>query len=252
MPASTDVVIYHSANNQDADTGAQGGAIDTLRRPDFTQIAADDDIEQVSSSAADTMNGTLTARANSGAIVSETRALNGTTAVIFTTSGVIDRVLSYELASAAAGTITVRRSVAGATVRTVPIGERGFSAFLRKAASDPSSTKNYYSKLHIKNTHGTESCVNAKVRQSADPSGKVTHLLAAAKGDSATSTNRITAPAAADTQDPDTFDDTDKSVPGTDLAAGESIATWLRVALAAGDAPLNTTYTPDLLFESIS
>lgn len=252
MPASTDVVIYHSANNPDADTGTQGGAIDTLRRPDFTQIAADDDIEQVSSSAADTMNGTLTTRANSGAIVSETRALTGTTAVIFSTTGVIDRVLQYELASAPAGTITARRSVAGATVRVVPIGERGFSAFIRKGASDPVATKNIYGKLHIKNTHATEACVNAKVRQNADPSGKVTHLLAAAKGDSATSSNRVTAPAAADTQDPDTFDDTDKSVPGTDLAAGESIAVWLRLALAAGDAPLNTTYTPDLLFESIS
>jgi len=185
-------------------------------------------------------------------VVSETRALTGTTAVIFSTSGVVDRVLQYELASAPAGNVTLRRSVAGATVRVVPIGERGFSAFLRKAASDPSSTKNYYSKVFIKNTHGTEACVNAKVRQNADPSGKVTHLLAAAKGDSATSTNRLTAPAAADTQDPDTFDDTDKSVPGTDLAAGEQIGVWLRVALAAADAPLNTTYTPDLLFESIS
>lgn len=252
MPASTDVVIYHSANNPDSDSGSAGGAIDTLRRPDYTQIAADDDIEHVSSNAGDTMNATLTTRANSGAIVSETKALNGTTAAIFSVAGVIDRVLAYELASAPAGNVTVRRSVAGATLRVVPAGERGFSAFLRKAASDPSASKNYYSKLHIKNIHGSESCVNAKVRQSADPSGKVTHLLASAKGDSATSTNRITAPAAGDTQDPDTFDDTDKSVPGTDLAAGESIGVWLRVALSAGDAPLNTTYTPDLLFESIS
>lgn len=252
MPAASDVVIYHSVNNPDADTGTVGGAIDTLRRPDYTQLAADDDLEQLSSSAADTMNGTLTSRQNSGAVVAETRALSGTTAVIFTTSGVVDRVLQYELASAPAGNITLRRSVAGATVRVVPIGERGFSAFIRKGASDPSATKNIYGKTHIKNTHATEACVNAKVRQNADPSTKVTHLLAAAKGDSATSTNRVTAPAAADTQDPDIFDDTDKSVPGADLLAGESIGVWLRLALTAGDAPLNTQYTPDLLFESIS
>ena len=140
----------------------------------------------MSSNAGDTMNGTLTSRANSGAVVAETRALNGTTAVIFSTSGVVDRVLQYELASAPAGNVTLRRSVAGATVRVVPAGERGFSAFLRKAASDPSAQKDYYSKIFIKNIHGSEACVNAKVRQNADPSGKVTHLLAAAKGDTAT------------------------------------------------------------------
>lgn len=252
MPAAADVVVYHAANNPDTDAGSVGGAIDTLRRPDYTQLAADDDVEQVSANAGDTMNATLTARANSGSIVAETLALNGTTAAIFATAGVVDRVLQYELASAPAGNVTVRRSVGGATIRVVPAGERGFSAFLRKASSDPSSSKNYYGKIFIRNSHGTEACVNAKVRQNADPSGKVTHLLAAAKGDSATSTNRLTAPGAADTQDPDTFDDTDKSVPGTDLGAGEQIGVWLRVALSAGDAPLNTSYTPDLLFESIS
>lgn len=252
MPASSDVVVYHAASNPDTDSGAVGGAIDTLRRPDFTQLAANDDVEAVSTSASDTQNATTTGRLASGAVVAETKALTGTTAAIFSVLGVANRILQFELASAAVGTITVRRSVAGATLRVVPAGERGFSACLRKAASDQAALKNYYSKIFIRNAHASEACVNAKVRQSADPSGKVTHLLAAAKGDTATSTNRITAPAAADTQDPDTFDDTDKSVPGSDLLAGEQIGVWLRTQLAAGDAPLNTTYTPDLLFESIS
>lgn len=252
MPVAADLVLYHAAANLDVDTGAQGGAIDTLRRPDFTQLAADDDIEAVSSAAGDTTQTlTIVARLASGVVVSEVKTLNGTTAVIFSVNGVVERILSAELSATCAGTVTVRRSVAGATVRVIPIGERGFSMFFRKCASDPVSTKNYYSKLFWKNTHGAQAALSAVVKQNADPDARVTHLLAAAVNDSATSTNRVTAPGAADTQDPDTFDDTDKSCPGTDLAAGAAIGVWFRLQLPAADAPHRTTYTSEISFQSV-
>jgi len=244
MPVTAaDIVEFTSANMPDADTGTNGGAIDLLRRVAFTQIAATDDIEVISTSASDTQNCTIEGRNAAGQIVSETKALTGTTAAIFSTLGVIERVLSVELATAAVGTVTVRRSVAGATVGTIPVAERGFKALFRKAASDPALQKDYFAKTFIKNIHATLALLGATIKQNTDPDARITHLLAAAVNDSATSTNRVTAPAIADTQDPDTFDDTDKAVPGTDLAAGAAIGVWRRLRLPAGDAPHRSTYT---------
>lgn len=252
MPVAADLVLYHSANQPTADTGTAGGAIDPLRRPDFTPLAAADDLEAVSSAAGDTTQTlTLICRLASGVIVSETKTLTGTTAIIFSVNGVVERILSAELSATCAGTITVRRSVAGATVRTIPIGERGFSMFIQRIASDPSVQVNRYAKLHWKNTHGSQAALGAIVKQNADPDARITHLLANAVNDSATVANRTTAPAAADTQDPDTFDDTDKTVPGTDLAAGASIGVWLRAQLPAADAPHHTTYTSQIDFSSV-
>ncbi len=242
--SATDLVAYFSANNPDDDAATQGGAIDALRRPDFTQATAADTVEAVSSNAADTMNITCESRKADGTVVSETKALTGTTAVIFSTNGAIDRILKVELASAAAGTITVRKSVAGATYRTIPIGERGFSMFARKGASDPSTTKNYYHKVFVKNTNGSFALTNSIFKQNADPDARITHLPANVVDDSTTTANRVTAPAAGNTLDPDTFDDTDKTV-GT-IPAGSAWGVWLRVQLPSGDAAHRTTYTLEL------
>ena len=251
MPTASDIVAYASANMPDTDTGTNGGAIDAKRRVDFTQLAANDDIEVVSTSASDTQNCTIVARSAAGSIVTETKALTGTTAAVFSTLGVVERVLSVDLASDAVGTVTVRRSPGGTPLRQIPVGERGFVALFRKTASDPSVQKDYYTKIFLKNTHGSQAALSAVVKQNADPDARITHLLAAAVNDTATATNRVTAPANADTLDPDTFDDNDKNVPGTDLAAGAAIGVWLRLRLPAGDAAHRSTYTTELAFQSV-
>lgn len=249
MPiAATDLVIFNSANMPETDAGVSGGAIDLLRRPDFTQLAANDDIEVISTSASDTQNCTIEGRDAAGNLVSETKALTGTTAAIFSTLGVIERVLDAELASAAVGTITVRRSVAGATVRVIPAGERGFSMFARKTTSLSGSAQNYYFKVFVKNTHATLALQSAVIKQNADPDARITHLPAATNDDTATSTNRITAPGAADTLDPDTFDDLDKSIGS--LGAGVARGVWLRVQLPSADTPHRTTYTLEITGQS--
>lgn len=242
--ASTDLVLFASASVPDDDVTTSGGAIDTLRRLDFTQLAADDDIEVISDSASDTQNCTITARDAAGVIVTETAALTGTSAKIFSTLGVVNRVLQVELASVAIGTITVRRSVAGATVRTIPIGERGFMAVFRKCASDPSSTVDYFCKGFFKNTHGTLSLTSAAVKQNADPSAKITHALDASIDASTSVADRLTDPGF-------TFNDSDKTVPGGGvLAAGEAIGVWFKLSLTAGDSAYNSTYTVELAGQS--
>ena len=252
MPiTSTDLIAYASANMPDTDTGTNGGAIDPLRRVDFTQIAANDTIQAVSSSAGDTMNVTVTARAASGAIVTETKALTGTTAITFSTLATVERVLQVEMASAPAGTVTIRRTTGAVTIRTIPAGERGFMALFRKAASDPSVQKDYYTKIFLKNNHATLALLSAVVKQNADPDARINHLLANTTGDTATAADRVTAPSAANTQDPDTFDDSDKTVPGTDLAAQAAIGVWLRLRLPAADPPHRTTYTIEIAGQSV-
>src|SRR4051812_233970 len=101
------------------DGATAGGAIDTKRRIVFPELAANDDVEVISSSVSDTQNCTITARLASGVVVSETLALTGTTAKIFAGNGIVERILKVDLASDAIGTITVRRSVAGATIGTI-------------------------------------------------------------------------------------------------------------------------------------
>lgn len=253
MPvADTDIVAYAAANKPTDDTSTNGGAIDALERVVFTDLAANDDIEVLSSNAGDTTQQiTVTARNAAGATVQQTVTLNGTTAVILSTMGVVERVQRALLNANCTGTVTVRRSVAGATIGTIPPAERGFRRLFIDAVSDPSATKNYYEKIFLKNTHATLSALSAVVAQSADPTGKVTHLIAAAVDDSNTSTNRITAPGAAATLDPDTFDDNNKSVPGTNLAAGSAIGVWLRLALGAAEAPIKSTYTVALNFSTV-
>jgi hypothetical protein len=248
---ASELQAFASANMPDTDAATNGGAIDTLRRIDFTQMAANDTIQAVSSNAADTMNVTVEARNAAGAIVTETKALTGTTAITFSTMGTVERILKVDLASAPAGSVTIRRTTGPTTIRVIAAGERGFMGLFRKCASDPSTTKNYYTKIFLKNTNATLSLLAALVQQSADPDARITHLLAAAVNDSATQTNRVTAPAAVDTQDPDTFDDTDKAVPGTDLAAGAAIGVWLRLQLPAGDAAHRSTYTIQLAGQTV-
>lgn len=253
MPvADTDIVAYAALNKPTDDSSTNGGGIDIDERVVFTDLAANDDIEVLSSSASDTTQTiTVTARDASGATVQQTVTLTGTTAVILSVMGVVERVQRALLSADCVGTVTVRRSVAGATIATIPIGERGFRRMFINAVSDPAAPKIYYEKFFLKNTHATLAALTAAVIQSADPTTKITHLIAAAVDDTNTSTNRITAPGAAATLDPDTFDDNSKTVPGANLAAGSAIGVWLKLSLGTAEAPIKSTYSSALSFTTV-
>lgn len=238
---ASDLVAYHAATQSDVDGVPVGGAIDVLRRPDFTQLAANDSVEVVSSSAGDTTQTcTVEARKADGTVVSQTVTLNGTTAVAFGTIGTVERILKCELSATAAGTVTLRRSDHSTVVRAIPVGERGFSAIFRKGSSSTGGAVNYFAKFFWKNTNGTNALLSAQVAESADPAGVITHGVAAAVDDSGTTTTRQTAPAGV------TIDGTAKSIPGTDLGAGHAVGTWLQMSLAANQAAIRSTYTSQL------
>src|SRR5581483_8718335 len=159
---ASDLVAYHAATQSDVDGSTVGGAIDTLRRPDFTQLAANDTLEVVSSAAGDTTQTvTVEGRDSQGRIVSQTVTLTGTTAVAFGTLGTVERVLKCEMSATAAGTVTLRRSDHTTAVRAIPIGERGFSMVFRKGTSSTSGAVDYYAKVFWKNTNGANALLSA-------------------------------------------------------------------------------------------
>jgi hypothetical protein len=245
---AADLVPYHSANQSDVDGSTVGGAIDTLRRPDFTQMTSNDTIRAVSSSASDTTQTvTVEARTASGTVVSETKTLTGTTAITFSVNATVERVLKVELSATCVGTITIASTTGPGTnfSRVIAIGERGFSAIHRKGASSTSGTTNYYAKFAWKNTNGTNALLGATVSESADPTGLITHALETSVSGSGTATNRQTAPGAATAFGNAAI--TLTTATGTaDLASGANIGVWLLLALATNNAAIRSTYTSQI------
>ena len=98
--------------------------------------------------------------------------------------------------------------------------------------------RDYYEKVFFKNNHGSLSLTAATIAEQDDPSGKVDFGLAGSLDDTATSTDRQTAPGGI------TFDNTTKNVANSqNHTAGAAQGVWLHLALSAGDAAQKTTYT---------
>jgi hypothetical protein len=239
MPvAATDLIAYAAANIPDVDTGINGGAIDLKTRFVFTQLAANDTIQAISTSASDTGNITVRGRSAAGLIVTETKALTGTTAITFNSLGTVERVLKVTMSPDAVGTVTVRRSTGPITLSTIPPGERGFVALFAECAADASGPREFYRKGFVKNTHATLALLGATIGQFADPDARITHAIETTVNGSGTATDRRTQPATGT----GSFDDTTKPVAGTDLPAGAAQGVWWKLSLPAGDAPHRSTY----------
>jgi len=234
-----------------ADTTTSGGAIDVEYRVVFTDIASADDIEMVSAGA-DTATCTIVARDAGGTSVTQTENLNGTTAVIFNTlsgDGIVTQVQSFSMTSDASNVVTVRRSVGGTTIATIPAGERGFIRLFRNLSSDTSAVT-AYEKIFWKNTHATLSLLSAIIKENADPTALVTFALEDAVDDTTSVANRLTAPAAGDLASGG-FTSSDQALTTidaatADLAAGVAIGVWIKLSLAADNAPIENTYTTEL------
>lgn len=243
MPiVATDLIAYHALNRPEDDTSTGGGARDPDMRPGFTQLAADDDIEVLSSAAGDTSQVvTVDGRNAAGAFVTATATLNGTTPVILSPATTFERVLSISMDADAAGIVTVRRSVGGATIYAIPIGERGSSAFFINSASEPSAATRF-DKMFWENAHATLTLNDAKVQLTADPAGRIRQAVEATKDDSTTIANRKNTPSGVTFVD----DSVQQNVPGTTLEALTAIGLWIEQALLAGDSPIRNTFTNEL------
>lgn len=241
MGSISDLTSYASLNMPEEDTGTSGGAIDLDTRVVFTQLDAVSALELVSSNSGDTTQQvTVEARGATGTVASETKTLTGLTAASLSTLGAVARVLQVTMDSDATGTVTLRKASAGATVGTIAPGERGFLCVFREATALSSAAEDWYLKVFLKNTHGSDSLNTATVKLFADPASRVTFAVAASVDDTGSVSNRLTDPGL-------TFTADDKAVPGGGvLAAGEAIGVWLKFTLPQGDGEHDTTVTLSL------
>jgi hypothetical protein len=243
---SSELILYGSANRPEDDTTTVGGAIDATARPFDANLAANDDIEILSSEAGDVRTVTIRYRNAAGveASVGPT-ALNGTTPVAM---GITAERLLEVIVSATHGTrsVTIRRASDDALLHTVNPGETRAFRMFNKAVST-TSQKIYYEKIFWKNTHGTLSLLNAIVDLTADPLAKVEIGAAPTVGDTATATNRLTAPGSVSFVN----DNVNINVPGTNLAAGAAIGVWVKLTLDANESALKNSFTTRLRGESV-
>ena len=246
MPiAASDLIAKCPLNRPEDDVATGGGGEDVDNRPDFTQLAANDTLEMVSDNAGDTTQGvTVTGRDAAGAILSDTKTVNGLSVVAFT--GTFERVLKVLMDADALGIVTIRRGSVGPTVRIIPIGERGFSGLFLQSSSESGATTRY-DKIFWRNDHGSLTLNAAKTQLTADPSSNIRVGVHTAKNDSATITDRKTAPGGVTFVD----DSVQQNVPGTTLESASVIGLWIELQLSASQAPVKDTFTTELAGTSV-
>lgn len=236
---ASDLVRYGSANRPNDDASTTGGAIDTADTPEVAKMSTADTVE-VLSDGADTRDVTITGRDASGAIVTETETLSGSTPQ--ETATTFERVLKVELsASDGSRTVTVREATTTSnTIATLGPNLTSATAHFRRAESQSSAVERY-EKDFWKNENGSAALDSAEVTLTADPASKIKIALAGSKDDSGSETNRLTKPSL-------TFSDDSValSVPTGSLGAGEAIGVWIEQALAADDSPVHNTFTLEL------
>ena len=242
--AATDLISYCSASRPEDDTSLAGGAIDTTKRPSFTQWTANA-VAAIVSDGADTRTVTVYGRDATGAFTNQNLVADGTNEVVGTV--VFERILKITV-SAASGTrtITIKQGAGGSTRATIPPNETGVAAMFINSAS-AATAKVRYEKLFWRNSHASLTLNAAQVTLTADPSAKIKIGLEAAKNDSNSVANRLAVPAGVTFVD----DNVAQNVPGTTLEAASAIGVWVEQSLAINDIAYRSSYTTQLTGSSV-
>jgi len=232
--AASDLKLHLAASKPEDDVSTTGGAIDTSGRVLEDNFSGAAQPEVVSDNAGDTQDCTITGRSSSGATISETNALTGTTPVLFSNS--FERIHKVELASTATGSITVKEGTGGTTRHTFASGEDLAQVLFINAEAEEAGGSSVvrYEKVFVKNSSGTDAALN--VENSIADAGLVGEYaleIEDAKGDNNSVANRLAEPTG---NTADAWSAGPTTIPGTDLDAGQEIGVWVRQTLAAGDA----------------
>lgn len=207
MPiVAADLIVIGAVNHQETDAGTpQGGAQAKSKKIEFTDLAASDQIEILSSSASDvTQQYDIVGKTGAGADVTENLTLTGTTPVV--TTATYERVNKTVRTAGAAlvGTVTIQRDAAAGAISTFEPAASSktgvdFDEFRKLfiAVVIPAVTDVFYEKVFFYNSHATLTLTTANIQLSdaSDPSDTDLQLgLESTLDDTATSTNRLTAP----------------------------------------------------------
>jgi len=239
------------------DTAPSGGTLGAFGSPlifggtyfGLTQPASPTVLEVLSDDAGDTNdNITVVGRDSGGVVQTETVALNGTTAVILG-STVFDYVQSFSIDGAYLGNITLRVSVAGATVGTLPIFPQMFGrvTMFKNSFSDALIIKIRYEKMFWRMASAGETLTSSEVELIADPLSRIRQGIALVINDSSFVANRLTTPPGVTFVD----DSIAQGVPGGNLGAGDTIGVWYEQNLPAGDPANVSTFTTQLAGQDI-
>lgn len=258
--AAADLVFYASLNMPENETSAYGGAIDATTRVTFADVTtppkrlkirtASDDVDMrgklvtLKTRKADGVEETFASVALDGSDSSTPVDIDGANTKQSLQSAVYDAAQT----PATPDVDIIVEDDSAVEVARIYAGEMGVTRLFRQAYSEASGAKNYHEKIFAKNNNGSDALLEAQIIESSDPAvSDVTFLLSDSKDDSdPTVANRLTAPNAIYTQDPDTFDSTTKNVPTGSLAAGETIGVYVKMPLSTSQAPQETSYTLQL------
>lgn len=238
---ASDIKVYGSVNMPDDDSSTNiGGAVDTTKKIEFTDIAPTGTVEALSSAAGDTTQTlTIVGRDASGVLQTETKTLTGATPVAFTTA--LERILKMTLSGTCTGTISIREVTGGEVLATMEPGILIIRRPFYNAQVPAGGTAKYYEKIFFKNSHATLTLTEAKIQKSADALGKVAFGMEAALGGSGTNgagNNRQVAPTAI------AFSGADQDVANSkNHTAGTVQGVWLELTLASTDPSLKSSFT---------
>lgn len=241
---STDLVIYAAQNICSDDINPSGGAIDNTRRTSFVQMTAVSTLTYVSDGA-DVRTVTATGRDSSGANVTESITLNGTSPVTGTQA--FERIQRVDINSAdGSRNVTIAQLTGPLTLGVIPATEVGFCSFFANSASGQSSLTRY-EKCFFINQNTSSTLSSATVTLLADPSSRIAVGLESAVNGTGATSNRLAAPS------PVTFSGVGvtQSVPSGQLTAGQAIGVWVRQTLQANDAPQRVTFSTQLSGTSV-
>lgn len=250
MPiVAADIVVYGSSVMPTDDVTTQiGGAISLSKRVVFTDIDPAGLVEILSSSASDVTPRAVTIYYldATGTLANETQILTGTTPAIFAaTMAAILRIVQ-SAGTDHVGTLTIRKSPAGATLAIMEITPSVVLDIRRphyNALANPTggATKTYYEKVFIKNWHATLALTDSVVIEQADPDSVMAFALETVLNgttDNGVGNNRLVSPSGF------TFDSTTKDVAnGKSLTALAAQGVWLQMTLVGGKAPADTSFT---------
>lgn len=234
---ANDLVLYGSANMPKSNGNTVGGVIDTTTKITFTDIAADDTVDLVSSLAEDTSKDvTVVGRTSTGTMASGTVTLTGTSDVLVNVQ--FERIMEVVSHNGHHGTVTVKRTTDDATIGTLESGINTLRRPFFNVSSASSGAADYYEKGFFKNNSITNALLAGSVSEVSDTlesgtNGDITFALSNGQNDGETISNRLnTAPSAVTS-----FNDTTKNIPGINLLPGSGVGVWFKMSLESGQSP---------------